>query len=68
MYHVPLRCQEKENTNSKRQDFQIRSFVQQMNPIYDSCISCLNYHRIIVTEINIIVFIPCNKVNLFLRL
>ena len=40
---------------SKWPNFQIRSSVQQMNPIYDSSIPCLNYHCIIVTEINIIV-------------
>ena len=40
---------------SKWLNIQIRSSVQQMNPIYDSSIPCLNYHCIIVTEINIIV-------------
>ena len=40
---------------SKWPNIQIRSSVQQMNPIYDSSIPCLNYHCIIVTEINIIV-------------
>ena len=28
----------------KMTNFQIRSSVQQMNPIYDSSIPCLNYH------------------------
>ena len=41
---------------SKWPNIQIRSSVQQMNPIYDSSIPCLNYHCIIVTEINIILF------------
>ena len=40
---------------SKCPNFQIRSSVQKTNPIYDSSIPCLNYHCIIVTEINIIV-------------
>ena len=40
----------------KMTNFQIWSSVQQINPIYDSSIPCLNYHCIIVTEINIILY------------
>ena len=49
---------------SKWPNFQIRSSVQQMNPIYDSSIPCLNYHCIIVTEINIIV-LYCIMIHVF---
>ena len=56
----------------KMTNFQIWSSVQQINPIYDSCIPCLNYHCIIVTEINIIVcmynttWLLCTYISAFL--